>query len=186
MVSVLGRDERRAGSVAEQRTYAPVQRVDVLRIGLRHHEERARRDPALDEATHDGKPIRVPGAAQVVVECRGGRRETQSILEDAGGRGQEVVGTLSTEDQEIDRAPVDTGAVQQLRRRDEREVPGGLLERRDVPFADPRLLEDLLRRPGGEDLCQLGVGDDALRQVMFQRADDGPPRAGSPCAHRSE
>jgi hypothetical protein len=131
--SVIGGDERRAGTVAEQDAHRPIAVIGNL------GERFARDDQHVARAT--GRDERV-GEIERVGETRAGRRDidrtdvaqAQPILNDRGNAGKLVIGRDRRGDHVIDR--IELHARAQRGNSSQTQVAGEFIGARSAPFAD--------------------------------------------------
>src|SRR6185369_1036554 len=99
--AVGGADERGGGGVAEECADGAVAGVDEFRVGVAGEDDALCRHAAADERAGEGERVEVAGAALVDVERGALRAEAEARVDEAGGRGEKVVGRLRAEDEKI-------------------------------------------------------------------------------------
>src|SRR4051812_2421429 len=92
LVGFTDGDEGGRGGVAKDRAHGTVAWIDELRVRLGRDEQDARRHIAFDEALRQRETVYESGAALVEIDGAAARAQTEPVLNDAGGRRQEVVG----------------------------------------------------------------------------------------------
>ena len=181
-----GFDQRGRRAVAKDRPQRAVGRVDVLRIRLGGDQQHAPGSPGANQPVGQRQPIDEARTAEIKIQGANCGGQPQPILHQTGSRGQGVVGRLRTEQQEVDRGPVDVSFGKELFGRRHPQIGGTLPRPRDVPLANPRLGIDQVHVPfrelGREKLIVL----DLLGQVDSHGADrtihhrQQPPPANPP------
>ncbi len=170
---VDGGDQRCRGCVTENRSQAAIIFVDVLAVGLRGQQEHVSGRPALDQSIGQRQSINEAAASEIEIERPAAGTEPKSVLNQAAGRRQGIIGRLGAEQHEIDLTAIDGSIPKQLFSRGDRQVAGSFARSRDVPLANPGLLFDQGQVPTRILICQHRVGFDTFGKMDGNRTKLG-------------
>ena len=164
-----GAEHSRARAVAEDDARGAIRVVNVTGQQLRANDECITRLSRLDHRVGERQAEEETGAGGSQIE-RGGFVRAEFGLDDAAGRGQDLIRRDGRTDQQIDLQRIDLRAFNRLARGADGEHRSVLALGRFVPLLDAGARSDpLIRRV--HHLLQIGVRQHALR-ISSPRAKD--------------
>src|SRR3954468_16656575 len=110
--------------------------MNALAIRLGRDRKTIPRGAALHEAAGKTETVGEAGAAEIEIQCAGGRRYAEPLLHQARGCREKVVGTLRAEEEEVDHRRVDGVVREKTARAFDAEVRRADSRGGDVPAHD--------------------------------------------------
>ena len=170
-MQVRGQDARlarrlqhdRAGTVTEQHAGAAVGPVEHARQRFGADHQRTFRGPRTHELVGGRQRENETRTSGIDVEC-GAAVRADAMLHQAGGARKNDVRRGRADDQQVDVAGLHACGFHRTLGRLHREIAGGLPFLGDMALADAGALADPFVG-SVDDLFQIGVGDDVVRQV---------------------
>ena len=166
-------DQRGGRAVAEDGPQRTVGRIDIFRIGFGGDQQHPLGRAAADQTVGQRQPIDKARTSQIEIQRADRSRQPQSLLHQAGGGGQNIVGRLRAKQEEVDRFAVDVVPFEQPFGRRNAQVRCTLIRRGYMPVPNACLGKNLFDVPFVEHRGQLFYVFDFFRQMNGNGANRG-------------